>query len=164
MHTCCIHELALACALVHTREYVCAHSTRVCACVCEFRGYWLWTGTFLKKSTQTTTPPSVQGAIFHTKESFEEREEKGREKKQILKCAPKKGRLKAPLFPPFFLAPFFAAIERNRMIVGCSRWGWGGWGGLLNRPQRFYRFPLSPPWRTSDLWGGRMRERGGRQR
>lgn len=38
--------------------------------------------------------------------------------------------------------------------------GGGGWGGggvrvggdrLLNRPRRFYRFPLSPPWRTSDL-------------
>lgn len=103
----------------------------------------------LKKSTQTTSLPSVQGAIFHTKESFEERKEKGREKKQILKCALKKSRLKAPLFPPFFLAPFFGAIERNRMIVGCN-WGWGS-GGLLNRPQRFYRFPLSPPWRTSDL-------------
>lgn len=24
-------------------------------------------------------------------------------------------------------------------------------GRLLNRPRRFYRFPLSPPWRTSDL-------------
>lgn len=47
------------------------------------------------------------------------------------------------------------------MIVGhnraARRW-WVGGGGvrvggdrLLNRPRRFYRFPLSPPWRTSDL-------------
>jgi len=27
-----------------------------------------------------TTAPSVQGAIFHTKESFEERKEKGRKR------------------------------------------------------------------------------------
>lgn len=76
-----------------------------------------------KKSTQTSTPPSVQGAIFHTKDSFEERKEKGRKKKQILKCALKKSRLKAPLFSPSFLAPFFAAIERDRMIVGRNRGG-----------------------------------------
>lgn len=76
-----------------------------------------------KKSTQTSIPRSVQGAIFHTKESFEERKEKGRKKKQISKCAIKKRRLKAPLFSPFFLAPFFAAIERDRMIVRRNRGG-----------------------------------------
>lgn len=75
-------------------------------------------------STHTTTPPSVQGAIFHTKESFGERKEKGRKKKQILKCAlknsrPADSRLLSSL--PSFLAAFFAAIERNRMIVGCDR-------------------------------------------
>lgn len=67
-----------------------------------------------KKSTQTSALPSVQGAVFHTKESFEERKEKSRGKKRkILKCAPKRSRLEALLLSPSFLAPFFAAIERG---------------------------------------------------
>lgn len=101
-----------------------------------------------KKSTQTTTPPSVQGAIFHTKESFEERKEKGRKKKQILKCALKKSRLKAPLSPPFFSGSFLCSYRKEQNDCGVQS---GGRRWLLNRPQRFYRFPLSPPWRTSDL-------------
>lgn len=84
----------------------------------------MWPGTFQrKKSTQTSTLPSVQGSIFHTKESFEERKEKGRKKKQILKCALKKSRLKAPLFSPSFLAPFFAAIERGQNDCGAQSYG-----------------------------------------
>lgn len=72
------------------------------------------------KSTQTSALPSVQGAILKQKESFGRRKEMDRKKKQILKCALKKSRLKASFFSPFFLASFFAAIERSRMIVGCS--------------------------------------------
>lgn len=97
-------------------SHVCEH---VGVCVCVNLGPI--DRNVLKKSTQTSTRPSVQGAIFYTKDSFEERKEKGRKKETDFKCAPKKSRLKAPLFPPFSLAPFFAAIERSRMIVGCNR-------------------------------------------
>lgn len=94
----------------------------MCVSMREFRVYWQWTGTLKKKnkSTQTSALPSVQGAILKQKESFGGRKEMDRKKKQILKCALKKSRLKASFFSPFFLASFLAAIERSRMIVGCS--------------------------------------------
>lgn len=80
-----------------------------------------------KKSTQTSALPSVQGAIFHTKESFEERKEKGR-KKEILKCGPRKSRLEAPLLSLFpFSSLSLPPQKRDRMIVGhnrvARRWG-----------------------------------------
>lgn len=70
-----------------------------------------------------TTPPSVQAAIFHTKERFEEKKEESRKKKQILKCALKNSRLEAPLFPPFFPGSFLCSHRKG------TEWLWGSMGG-----------------------------------
>lgn len=60
-----------------------------------------------KKSTRTTIPRSVQGAIFHTKESIEERKEKGRKKKQILKAEKQtRGSSLPSLLPGSFLCRY----------------------------------------------------------
>lgn len=61
----------------------------VCVGVCELKEPYRLCGQEHfregKKSTQTSALPSVQEAIFHTKESFEERKErsKGRKKRKI---------------------------------------------------------------------------------
>lgn len=41
-----------------------------------------------------------------------------RKKKQILKCALKKSRLKAPFFSPFFLASFFCSYRKEQNDCG----------------------------------------------
>lgn len=81
-------------------------------------------------STHTTTPPSVQGAIFHTKESFEERKEKGRKKETDFKMCSKEqqtSRLKAPLFPPFFSGCFLCSYRKEQNDCGLRSEGDGGY-------------------------------------
>lgn len=109
---------------LHMNVYACLYCTtmRVCLHVCAhvwIQGLLIVDRKTSKKKVNTDLCSAIS-SIFHQKESYGGRKEMDRKKKQILKCALKKSRLKAPFFSPFFLASFFAAIERSRMIVGCS--------------------------------------------
>lgn len=77
-----------------------------------------------KKSTQTFALPSVQEAIFHTKESFEERKEKskGRKKRKDLKMCSKE-KPTGGSSPLSSLSRAFLCCHRkgDRMIVGHNR-------------------------------------------
>lgn len=86
MHTHCMHELVQVSVHIHTCEYTCAHSTcmcacvNVCVCVCEFRGYWLWTGTFLKSQHRPLLRHQFK-ELFSTQKKALRREKRRAEKR-----------------------------------------------------------------------------------
>lgn len=83
----------------------------------------------LKKSTQTTTPPSVQGAIFHTKESFEERKEKGRKKETDFKMCSKEKQTQGSSLPSHLSSSFLCSYRKEQNDCGVQSGGRVGDGG-----------------------------------
>lgn len=114
------------CIWIYVHVYTALQCVCVHVCLCVNSGSvdcgQKLLGKLLGKKKQVNTDfwSAISSRGYFPPKSFGGRKEMDRKKKQILKCALKKSRLKALFFSPFFLASFFAAIERSRMIVGCS--------------------------------------------
>lgn len=139
----------------------------VCGCVSEFRETYRLCGQKhfregKKVNTDLCSAISSRGCFPHKKKALSREKRRAGEKKKDFKMRSKEKQTRGSS-PLSFLSRAFLCCHRkgDRMIVGhnraARRWWVGGVGvrvggdRLLNRPRRFYRFPLSPPWRTSDL-------------
>lgn len=72
----------------------------------------------LKKSTQSTAPPSVQGAIFHTKEGFEERKERSRKKETDFKMCSKEKQTQGSSLPSLLSGSFLCSYRKEQNDCG----------------------------------------------